>query len=106
MRNRAKYQSLFFDLDDTLWDTYHNNKECLEEMYNEYNFGRHYPSFTVFFDTSMRNNLFLLEKYMTHEIDRQTLILDRLLYILRPLGLTDQASALHLNQDFLLRTPQ
>ena len=28
-----KYKSLFIDLDDTLWDTYHNNKECLEEVY-------------------------------------------------------------------------
>ncbi|MDD3509317.1 MAG: noncanonical pyrimidine nucleotidase, YjjG family, partial [Parabacteroides sp.] len=26
------YKNLFIDLDDTLWDTYHNNKECLEEV--------------------------------------------------------------------------
>lgn len=106
MRNRTKYQSLFFDLDDTLWDTYHNNKECLEEIYDEYHFGRYYPSFNVFFDTYMPNNLLLWEKYRNHEIDRQTLILERLLYILRPMGITDKAYALNLNQDFLRRTTQ
>ena len=31
------YKCLFIDLDDTLWDTYHNNKECLRELYAESN---------------------------------------------------------------------
>ena len=37
-----KYKSLFIDLDDTLWDTYHNNKECLEEVYTAHHFDRYY----------------------------------------------------------------
>lgn len=45
---RTGYKSLFFDLDDTLWDTYHNNKECLEEIYVDYRFDRHYDSFEMF----------------------------------------------------------
>ena len=39
------YKSIFIDLDDTLWDTYHNNKECLEELYTDYHFNRYYASF-------------------------------------------------------------
>ena len=47
------YKSIFIDLDDTLWDTYHNNKECLEELYTDYHFNRYYASFEAFFDIYM-----------------------------------------------------
>lgn len=103
-QSRIKYKSLFFDLDDTLWDTYHNNKECLEEIYSEYNFGKHYSSFGEFFNIYMPNNEMLWEKYRNNEIDRQTLILERLLHVLRPMGINDKEFALKLNKDFLERT--
>ena len=51
------YKSIFIDLDDTLWDTYHNNKECLEELYTDYHFNRYYASFEAFFDIYMPHNL-------------------------------------------------
>ena len=72
------YKSIFIDLDDTLWDTYHNNKECLEELYTDYHFNRYYASFEAFFDIYMPHNLDLWAKYRSGEIDRQTLILARL----------------------------
>ena len=43
------YKNLFIDLDDTLWDTYHNNKECLEEIYTDYRLSRYYASFEAFY---------------------------------------------------------
>ena len=43
-----KYKNLFIDLDDTLWDTFHNNKECLEELYADYHFDRHYSDAASF----------------------------------------------------------
>ena len=99
-----KYASLFFDLDDTLWDTAHNNKICLEEIYNDYGFGRYYASFEDFYAIYMPHNLLLWTKYRRHEIDRRTLILERLLYMLRPMGIHDEVYALKLNNDFLQRT--
>ena len=98
------YSSLFFDLDDTLWDTDHNNKECLEEVYSEYRFGRYYASFDDFFTKYMPHNLMLWAKYRNHEIDRRTLIVERFLYVLRPMGINDEGFALALNKDFLMRT--
>lgn len=99
-----KYKNLFIDLDDTLWDTHNNNKECLEEIYADYDFARHYTSFEVFYDIYMPHNLKLWEKYRNHEIDRQTLIVDRFLYVLRPLGIEDVKTVLSINNDFLQRT--
>ena len=73
-----KYKNLFIDLDDTLWDTYHNNKECLKELYADYKMDRHYASFEAFFAIYMPHNEELWAKYRNGEIDRQTLIIDRL----------------------------
>jgi len=101
---KTRYKSVFFDFDDTLWDTYHNNRECLEEIYADYQFNRHYDSFETFFQIYMPYNLSLWEKYRNHEIDRQTLILERFLYVLRPMGITDTEYILRLNRDFLQRT--
>ena len=101
---KTGYKSLFFDLDDTLWDTRHNNRECLEEIFADYQFDRYYDSFETFFQCYMPHNLILWEKYRNHEIDRQTLILERFLHVLRPMGITDNEYILRLNRDFLLRT--
>ena len=62
-----KYKSLFIDLDDTLWDTYHNNKECLEEVYVAHHFDRHYASFEAFFDIYWPHNNLLWEQYRNNE---------------------------------------
>ena len=101
---KVGYKSLFFDLDDTLWDTQYNNKECLKEIYMYYNFAQHYKSFEVFYSIYMPYNLQLWAQYRKHEIDRKTLILERFLHILRPLGITDEEYTLKLNSDFLQRT--
>lgn len=99
-----KYKNLFIDLDDTLWDTYHNNKECLEELYADYHWGRHYTSFEAFYNIYMPNNVKLWAQYRKHEIDRQTLIFERFNYILSPMGITDRSQILGINNDFLNRT--
>lgn len=98
------YKSLFIDLDDTLWDTYHNNKECLEEIYHDYQLGRFYPSFEAFFDVYFPNNIKLWEQYREGTIDKATLILERFLCVLRPFGITAPQYVLALNDDFLQRT--
>jgi putative hydrolase of the HAD superfamily len=99
-----KCKTLFIDLDDTLWDTYHNNKECLKEIYTDYGFDRYFGSFEAFYDYYMPHNLRLWEQYRNHEIDRQTLITERFRYVLRVKGIADKEPALQLNHDFLERT--
>jgi putative hydrolase of the HAD superfamily len=101
-----KYKNLFIDLDDTLWDTCHNNKECLEEIFVDYQWNRHYASFEAFFAIYSPNNERLWAAYRNHEIDRQTLILERFAYVLRPMGIEDKETILSINKDFLQRTGQ
>ena len=99
-----KYKNLFIDLDDTLWDTYHNNKECLEELYTDHHFDRYYASFEAFFAIYWPHNELLWKQYRAGEIDRQTLIIDRFRYMLRPMGIEDTKAVLAVNNDFLRRT--
>lgn len=99
-----KYKSIFIDLDDTLWDTYHNNKECLEELYTDYRLDRYYASFEAFFAVYMPHNLDLWRQYREGAIDRQTLILERFRYVLRPAGIERKEDVLAVNHDFLQRT--
>lgn len=99
-----KYKSLFIDLDDTLWDTYNNNKECLKELYADYDMGRHYASFEAFFAIYMPNNIELWAKYRNGEINRQTLIIERFRFVFRPLGVEDPKEILKINDHFLQRT--
>ena len=99
-----KYKSIFIDLDDTLWDTYHNNKECLEELYADYQLNRYYASFEAFFTVYMPHNLRLWQQYRQGETDRQTLILERFRHVLRPAGIEKKEDVLAINNDFLQRT--
>lgn len=99
-----RYKSLFIDLDDTLWDTFHNNKECLKELYADLRLERHYASFEAFFSRYMPNNIELWAKYRRGEIDRLTLIIERFRPFLRPLGIVSQKDILKINNHFLAQT--
>lgn len=98
------YKNIFIDLDDTLWDTAHNNKECLKEIYADYDMKRHYASFEAFYDIYMPHNLDLWAKYREGIIDRQTLIIERFRYVTAPIGIEKKEDVLSLNNDFLMRT--
>ena len=76
----------------------------MEEIFHAYDFARHYPSFETFFALYMPNNEKLWKAYRDNLIDRQTLIIERLLYMLRPMGIDDKTYALKINRDFLQRT--
>ena len=44
-----KYKALLFDLDDTLWATFDNNKASLHRLYDEEGWGAYYATFEDYF---------------------------------------------------------
>ena len=62
------------------------------------------PPSRLFFEIYWPHNNLLWEQYRNNEIDRQTLIIERFRYMLRPLGIEDTKSVLAINNDFLQRT--
>lgn len=99
-----RYKSLFFDLDNTLWDTIHDNKKCLEELFVDHHFDQHYASFEAFYARYFPYNEQLWERYQSHQINRRTLMRERMLHVLRPMGIDDPDFALHLNDELMERT--
>jgi len=100
----SKYRNLFIDLDDTLWDTYHNNRQSLEDVFNAHHYDAHYGTFEAFFAVYWPNNVELWHKYENGEINKQQLILNRLAIVLNPMGITSESGILEINREFLFQT--
>lgn len=74
-----KKKLILIDLDDTLWDTWANNKESLKELYTALEWGRYFSSFDTFFDEYYYPiNHELWQRYNREEISKTELSLERL----------------------------
>jgi putative hydrolase of the HAD superfamily len=98
------YKSIFLDLDNTLWDINQNGRECLEEVYHDYEYNRFYPTFEEYYAVYLPNNNHLWSLYSQGGIDKEELTVERFLAPLRPFGVDDPEYAKHLSLDFLERT--
>lgn len=98
------YKCLLIDLDDTIWDTYANSKESMKEVYRDYGFDHFFSSFEEYFSIFINHNYKLWEQYRHGKITKDELIVERLLYPLRPFGYNDKEFAFKLNDDYLQRT--
>ncbi len=100
------YKTIFFDLDNTLWDTRSNGKESMEEAYRDYGFDRFFPDFETYYSIYYPHNVSLWTKYSQGEITKDELIVQRLQYPLQPYMKCDREFILSFNEDFLNRTTQ
>lgn len=98
------YKNLFIDLDDTLWDIHQNGKECLQEIYIDYNYQRFYPTFEDYYNVYMPSNHHLWDLYRQGKIQKDELIVERFLVPVREFGIDDATYAKNLSDDFLERT--
>jgi putative hydrolase of the HAD superfamily len=72
-----KYKDLFFDFDDTLYDTYGNAVIALGETFEAFQLGRFFPDPQVFYDAYWAANIDLWSRYSKGEITRPYLIVER-----------------------------
>ena len=72
-----RYQSLFIDFDDTLYDTYGNAVIALRETFDEFCLARYFPDAQVFYDAYWSANIDLWTQYSKGEITRSYLIVER-----------------------------
>ncbi|MDR1004884.1 MAG: YjjG family noncanonical pyrimidine nucleotidase [Prevotellaceae bacterium] len=96
-----KYQTLFFDLDDTLWAFSQNTCETFEEMYHKYGYDRYFESFPHFYDLYEAHNYYLWQDYGAGIISKEALNHQRFLYPLLEVGAgNSEAHAEELARDF------
>lgn len=72
------YKDLFFDLDDTLYDTYGNAVIALRELFEAIHLERWFDDANVFYDEFWKANIKLWSDYSQGKIDRDYLMVERL----------------------------
>lgn len=99
-----KYSTIFFDLDDTLWDTTVNSRESLEEIYHLFSLDKYYPTFEDFYKVYLPHNLSLWDLYEQNRITKQQLMEDRFYTLLQHTGEITKEKGKEMNNEFMSRT--
>lgn len=96
-----KYNNVFIDLDDTLWDFKSNSRVSLRQVYEEFSLSRYYPLFDEFYDTYTVRNGELWQLYHHGKISKTDLITERFRYPLQRVGIIDDRLSILLNHSYL-----
>lgn len=72
-----KYQDLFIDFDDTLYDTYGNAVIALQETFDAFHLEQYFDNPQVFYDAYWAANIDLWTRYSKGKITRPYLIVER-----------------------------
>lgn len=95
-------RNVFIDLDDTLWDTFSNNRKCLEILFSDRKWHQYVASFEQFFECYYPNNESLWDDYRNGRIDKKELSFLRFAIPFRHFNIPfDESSLLSLNEHFL-----
>jgi putative hydrolase of the HAD superfamily len=85
-----KYDHLFFDLDNTLWDFSVNSRKALKETLDRLNFTSQLGSFDDYFQLYEQINESLWNDYRANKITKQDLIVERFLKSLEAFRIFNQ----------------
>ncbi len=72
-----RYSDIFFDFDDTLYDTRSNANIALRETFRDYNLSRYFVDEQSFYDDYWEVNARLWSMYNNNEISKDYLIIER-----------------------------
>ena len=72
-----KYDHLFFDLDNTLWDFSANSRLAMKQTLEQNDILEKLPSFDSYFQVYEQINKSLWSDYHSKKITKQTLIVER-----------------------------
>ncbi|MCD6201077.1 MAG: YjjG family noncanonical pyrimidine nucleotidase [Bacteroidales bacterium] len=98
---KKKYQSVFFDLDNTLWDFNTNSRKAFHVLYDKYGFRKKGISFDHLNTVYHKYNDALWAAYRQGKTDKQTLRWKRFFLTLQELGIPDMTLARKLDHDYI-----
>ncbi len=85
-----KYKAVFLDLDDTLWACNENTMEAFEEVYNQFDLSRYFPSFIEFSAIYFPYNEQMWHLYNLGKIGKEELNIRRFSYPFNKVGINDE----------------
>ncbi len=98
---KKKYQFVFFDLDNTLWDFTSNSRKAFSVLFEKYRFADKGIAFDHFNTVYHRYNDELWEAYRQGKVDKQTLRWKRFYLTLEELVIPDDQLARSLDHDYI-----
>ncbi len=96
-----RYRTLFFDLDNTLWDFTANSDEAFAILYGRYGLARHGIPLEKLLEVYHRHNDRMWEAYRQGQLDKETLRWKRFYLTFAELGVRDEALARRFEKDYL-----
>lgn len=100
-----KINTVFFDLDRTLWDFETNSKTALTEIYQELKLYDFTDSFEVFYATYREINKNYWERYTHGKVSKEVLRVGRFIDTLEALGVNNQDIGIKLGELYVERSP-
>ena len=97
----VRYESIFIDLDDTIWDFRTNSKVALHKVYDIHNLSQFYNTFEEYYSVYSEKNTELWNMYHHGRISKEDLMNERFRYPLQRLGVHDNGLAKTLDKDYL-----
>lgn len=101
-----KYQVVFFDLDETLWDHTRNSAAALEQVWRAEPAVNRRTGAAEFWDVYNRENERLWAEYRAGRIEKETIRLTRFIHTLENFGLDDANLARQLSEAYLELYPR
>lgn len=98
--------TIFFDLDHTLWDYDTNARETLYELYEDYQLNRGFGSAEDFFQSYLIHNAKLWNLYNHGKINRDDIRERRFFQVISDAGLEDKKLAEQMSDQFMEVCPQ
>lgn len=97
-----KYEHLFFDLDNTIWDFEENSRLSMYELYQTHlTENDHGKSFETFFNTYQKINKDYWEKYRNGKVNKEHLRVYRFHDALKKIGKDDINFAIKFSEEYL-----
>ncbi len=96
-----RYRTLFFDLDNTLWDFSANSDEAFAILYERYGLARHGVTLERLLEVYHRHNDRMWEDYRQGRVDKETLRWKRFFLTFSELGFGDEELARRFESEYL-----
>ncbi len=103
--NINKYKHIFFDLDRTIWDFDNNALETFQDIYKKYRLEQIFKSFDSFYNTYLKHNERLWEKYREGKLEKLVFSYKRFALTLEEFGVSNEILAKEIAHDYILINP-
>ena len=96
-----RYNTIFIDLDNTIWDFETNSRNSLSYCFDKFNYQNFFPDFETFYQIYHQHNNTLWGLYREAKITKHVLNRERFLFPLQSIGIENKTLAQSFGENYL-----